>query len=234
MRKYMLTLLIVPLFLIAACSDSRSDADANFEQNLEAFRADVQRDLDDIEQGLDELEALVEEASEDAQDELYKTLTELRAQRDKLSQDLDQVEIADEASFPPQERALTERLRNLATELEATRLNAPASREMFQHTVEARLDEIDEDLAGLEQQAQSLENPDLIPEEMFRDLYWQRDEVGLQVEQLTEAPAEMFQEMRDDVAWAVARLDVQVSETADRLEQTLELGEETTAGRVLR
>lgn len=236
MRKYMLTLLIIPLFLIAACSDTSSDtnAEANFEQQIEAFRADIQSNLEDIDRGLDDLEALMEEASEETQDKLHETLTELRAQRDKLRRDVDQVKTVDAASFPPQEKSLTERLHNLEMELEAARLNAPASREVFQHTVAVRLNEIDQEMAELEQQAQALENPELIPEEMFRDLYWQRDEVGLQVEQLTDATAEVFHEMRDDVAWAVARLDVQVSETADKLKQTLELGEETTASRVLR
>lgn len=128
MKRLVVILALVPLFIIAACAPAEDggalDADtlqAEGMEEMENFRMEVETSLADIDEGIDSLEVQAETAGEDVQSELQTTIAELREERDSLQQDLQQLEASGEAGVEDIRADIEMRLDELEADLQAAR-----------------------------------------------------------------------------------------------------------------
>ncbi len=262
MCKHALPVLLLLLVSLTGCVEvpqnempvpQAEESEAALVQETELFTTAMQADLEALDQDINDVEARLNEAGEDTrlneagEDTRMATqerLVALRAQRGKLYQDLQHLETADASTYPYQRAVLAERLRELQTELEATRLHALEARSAFQQAVAERLDELDATLTDLQQRTrmatpEALEreapepNEGAIHDATLAALHQQHEELVQQAEAVQAAPEETFYEMKSDLAEAIAALSAEIDALADRMSQPLDPNE-TTASRSLR
>lgn len=219
MRLFSFALSIALLIASTACSDTRPETatDSTLEQSIEAFHAETLRNLEQMDKEFDNLEGRIADTSEDTRHMLREVLAELRIQHRKLHQDLERLDATDEKGLHYQQRVITLRLHELESKLEAATFDAVESREIFQEIVEVRLDELDRELATLEQQI--VDTTSVISDETLTALRQQHENINQQVNQLEEASELTFRELRSELAWSVARLGTRIEVAAERMEQ---------------
>jgi len=225
MRIYIRYLFLLPLLLTTACTDLQPEAsnpEARLNQERRAYRADLKTDLDAFHQELQAFEAQWQEAGEETQVGLQETRNGLRVQYDKLRQDLERLDGSDASVFDRQRNALTQRLYDLEINLKAARLEVIEPRMAFEEAAEARLDEMDRNLAALTQHVQGApQTPTAVSDDVLAELQQQHDEVARQLEHLAGASEDTFRDLRTEMARAVARLDTEISRAMDHMARAL-------------
>lgn len=126
MKRSILTLVIIPVLLLIGCAPSDTDdvvVDADSiaaagQDELMAFRADVDENLSEIDTKLDSLEIYADTVAEDVSAEIDSTVAELREKRDSVQMELQQLEVASEETYDNVRMDIESELNELESEVD--------------------------------------------------------------------------------------------------------------------
>lgn len=213
MRSWIYGVLVLPL-LVGACSPNsteRYEEEGVMPEAQKVFVAYVNHGLEQAHQSLAELEEEANEATAKADTSVSNTVSHLRNELEKLSEDADTLVGAEDAKYDEEKLALRERLVDLTRTVERTRLEMFQDPEEFKQEAELRLSELDKRLYQLRSNTEKAELTEEF-DSTLAALDQLREEASQRLIDLENAKPDEYRQRRGKVTTALTTLTVKLTE----------------------
>lgn len=220
MRRLGTLILIVPLLMLAAC-------ETEYEGQLEPEAVETRNALDneydmmqtqfedsyaDMDGRLQQYEQRMQQGSAEMQDDMNRTLMDLRMRRDSLRRQYDLMATEGAAAYERGRDAFHDEWMGLERDIDSAYLGAIETREDFQQALNTEMTEIDRELEQMEAQAGAQY------QDAVRELRTERDDIAQQMQEIENASESAWMDMRTSLADEFAEFGADVRATGREMQ----------------
>ncbi len=207
------------LFVLAACTPREQEAvDTNVEQATAELRDNTQQAISRFDAQINELEANIDNASEDARADMRETIAELRSKRDALQNDLDGLANATADNLDDARTRINRAEAELDESLFQARLDMAQTKDEFQAAAQARMDDLDRQIDEMEAKASNVSADARAQyDETVANLREERRQMGEKWDAFTNATEDNWQDLKGDIASGLTAFGRNVDNATDRM-----------------